>query len=135
MMGDVGQGQRAKMVNQICISGVLAGLSEGLLLAQKSGLDIEALMHCLKNGAAGSWQMENRGLSMNYDKFDFGFAIEWMIKDLGICATEARKHGLGLALTEKTLHDYQALAAQGHGRDDTSVLIKAIAEQSKVPKK
>jgi 3-hydroxyisobutyrate dehydrogenase len=79
--------------------------------------------------------MENRGLSMNYDKFDFGFAIEWMIKDLGICATEARKHGLGLALTEKTLHDYQALAAQGHGRDDTSVLIKAIAEQSKVPKK
>ncbi|ORT48577.1 2-hydroxy-3-oxopropionate reductase [Vibrio sp. qd031] len=135
MMGDVGQGQRAKMVNQICISGVLAGLSEGLLLAQKSGLDIEALMHCLKNGAAGSWQMENRGLSMNYDKFDFGFAVEWMIKDLGICATEARKHGLGLALTEKTLHDYQALAAQGHGRDDTSVLIKAIAEQSKVPKK
>lgn len=131
LMGEVGQGQRAKMVNQICISGVLAGLSEGLLLAQQSGLDIEAMVNCLKNGAAGSWQMENRALTMNQDKFDFGFAIEWMIKDLGFCVDEARKHGLNLELTEKTLNDYRALTEQGHGRDDTSVLFKAIAQQAK----
>ncbi|MEF1227421.1 NAD(P)-dependent oxidoreductase, partial [Vibrio fortis] len=88
LMGKVGQGQRAKMVNQICIAGVLNGLSEGLVLAEKSGLDIQTLVDCLKNGAAGSWQMENRAVTMSENKFDFGFAIDWMIKDLGFCLDE-----------------------------------------------
>ncbi len=87
LMGKAGQGQRAKMVNQICIAGVLTGLSEGLLLAEKSGLDVQTLVDCLKNGAAGSWQMENRANTMAQDQFDFGFAIDWMIKDLGLKLT------------------------------------------------
>ncbi|CAH0530444.1 NAD(P)-dependent oxidoreductase [Vibrio hippocampi] len=126
LMGAVGQGQRAKMVNQICIAGVLTGLSEGLLLAQKSGLNIPALVDCLKNGAAGSWQMENRANTMAQDKFDFGFAIDWMIKDLGFCIDEASRQGLQLPLTEQSLERYKQLSQQGESRSDTSVLLKAI---------
>lgn len=126
LMGDVGQGQRAKMVNQICIAGALRGLSEGLLLAQESGLDIENLVNCLKNGAAGSWQMENRALTMSQDQYDFGFAIDWMIKDLGFCLDEAQKHNLNLAHTQQTYDDYVALAKAGDNRMDTSVLHKAV---------
>lgn len=128
LMGDVGQGQRAKMVNQICIAGALRGLSEGLLLAQESGLDIENLVNCLKNGAAGSWQMENRALTMSQDQYDFGFAIDWMIKDLGFCLDEAQKHNLNLAHTQQTYDDYVALAKAGDNRMDTSVLHKAVKQ-------
>ena len=131
LMGKVGQGQRAKMVNQICIAGVLNGLSEGLVLAEKSGLDIPILVDCLKNGAAGSWQMENRATTMAQDKFDFGFAIDWMIKDLGFCLDEAERQGIQLPLTEKTNNAYKALSAQGQGRMDTSVLMKAVVEETK----
>lgn len=128
LMGAVGQGQRAKMVNQICIAGALRGLSEGLLLAQESGLDIENLVNCLKNGAAGSWQMENRALTMSQDQYDFGFAIDWMIKDLGFCLDEAQKHNLNLAHTQQTYDDYVALAKAGDNRMDTSVLHKAVKQ-------
>ncbi|WP_417883184.1 NAD(P)-dependent oxidoreductase [Vibrio rumoiensis] len=131
LMGEVGQGQRAKMVNQICIAGALRGLSEGLLLAQESGLDIENLVNCLKNGAAGSWQMENRALTMSQDKYDFGFAIDWMIKDLGFCLDEAQKHNLNLAHTQQTYDDYVALAKAGDNRMDTSVLHKAVKNIAK----
>jgi len=130
LMGEVGQGQRAKMVNQICIAGVLTGLSEGLILAEKSGLDIPTLVDCLKNGAAGSWQMENRAVTMAQDKFDFGFAIDWMIKDLGFCLQEADNQGLRLPLTEQTQAKYQALAKQGMNRLDTSVIIRAIKQDT-----
>lgn len=131
LMGKVGQGQRAKMVNQICIAGVLNGLSEGLVLAEKSGLDIPTLVDCLKNGAAGSWRMENRATTMAQDKFDFGFAIDWMIKDLGFCLDEAERQGIQLPLTEKTNNAYKALSAEGQGRMDTSVLMKAVVEETK----
>ncbi|KJY79545.1 NAD(P)-dependent oxidoreductase [Vibrio nigripulchritudo] len=130
LMGNVGQGQRAKMVNQICIAGVLNGLSEGLLLAEKSGLDIPTLVNCLKNGAAGSWQMENRAETMAQDKYDFGFAIDWMIKDLGFCLDEATAKGLTLPMTEKTINAYKALSASGEGRMDTSVLLKAVRSEA-----
>ncbi|RBM25886.1 NAD(P)-dependent oxidoreductase [Vibrio tarriae] len=126
LMGAAGQGQRAKMVNQICIAGVLNGLSEGLMLAEQAGLDIPNLVACLKNGAAGSWQMENRALTMSQEKFDFGFAIDWMIKDLGFCLDEAEQLGLRLSMTENTIAAYQYLSAQGLGRMDTSVLIQAV---------
>lgn len=130
LMGTVGQGQRAKMVNQVCIAGVLTGLSEGLLLAQKSGLDIPALVDCLKNGAAGSWQMENRANTMDQDKYDFGFAIDWMIKDLGFCLDEAEKQGITLPLTEQSIDRYKQLSADGEGRSDTSVLFKAVRQDA-----
>ncbi|MGC9493424.1 NAD(P)-dependent oxidoreductase [Vibrio genomosp. F10] len=130
LMGRVGQGQRAKMVNQICIAGVLTGLSEGLMLAEKSGLDIPTLVDCLKNGAAGSWQMENRAVTMSQDKFDFGFAIDWMIKDLGFCLDEAERQGLSLPLTDKTNERYEALSKAGDNRMDTSVLIRSIKSEA-----
>ncbi len=132
LMGIVGQGQRAKMVNQICIAGVLNGLSEGLILAEKSGLDISTLVDCLKNGAAGSWQMENRAVTMSQDKFDFGFAIDWMIKDLGFCLDEAQRQGIKLPLTEKSVQAYKELSQEGLGRMDTSVLMKAVVKESKL---
>lgn len=131
LMGGVGQGQRAKMVNQICIAGVLNGLSEGLILAENAGLDIPTLVACLKNGAAGSWQMENRAVTMAENSFDFGFAIDWMIKDLGFCLDEAERQGVRLPMTENTITAYRNLSANGEGRMDTSVLIKAVKQAAK----
>ncbi|EOD79889.1 2-hydroxy-3-oxopropionate reductase [Grimontia indica] len=125
LMGKNGQGQRCKMANQICITGILQGLSEALILAQASGLDIEQMVNVLKHGAAGSWQMENRAVTMAQDKFDFGFAIDWMRKDLGICLDEATGKGIELPLTKEVDEKYASLQAQGLGRMDTSVLIKA----------
>ena len=93
LMGPAGAGQLTKMVNQICIAGLLQGLSEGLAFAQKAGLDGEAVLEVIAKGAAGSWQMENRGRTMLADEFDFGFAVDWMRKDLGICLAEARPNG------------------------------------------
>ncbi len=126
LLGENGQGQRCKMVNQICIAGVLQGLSEALILAQKSGLDIEQVVETLKHGAAGSWQMENRAVTMSQDKFDFGFAIDWMRKDLGFCLAEAERAGVQLPLTQKVDEQYHTLQQEGLGRMDTSVLIKAV---------
>lgn len=128
ILGENGQGQRCKMVNQICIGGILQGLSEALLLAQKSGLDIEQVVETLKHGAAGSWQMENRATTMAQDKFDFGFAIDWMRKDLGFCLEEAERVGLELPLTKMVDEQYAGLQREGLGRMDTSVLIKAVAK-------
>lgn len=124
LMGKHGQGQRSKMVNQICIAGVLKGLSEGLLLAQKAGLDVCQLVEVLKHGAAGSWQMENRAVTMSQGKFDFGFAIDWMHKDLNICLSEAKQMGIDLPLTQQVDSEYQTLQQQGFGRMDTSALFK-----------
>lgn len=128
LLGENGQGQRCKMVNQICIGGILQGLSEALLLAQKSGLDVEQVVETLKHGAAGSWQMENRAVTMSQDKFDFGFAIDWMRKDLGFCLKEAERVGLELPLTKKVDEQYAELQEDGFGRMDTSVLMKAVAK-------
>ena len=125
LLGPNGQGQRCKMINQICIAGVLQGLSEAMLLAQKADLNIEQVVDVLKHGAAGSWQMENRAVTMSQGKFDFGFAIDWMRKDLGICLDEARKHQLELPMTQSIDTQYEALQAKGFGRQDTSALIKA----------
>ncbi|WP_325895323.1 NAD(P)-dependent oxidoreductase [Grimontia sp. NTOU-MAR1] len=125
LMGENGQGQRCKMVNQICITGILQGLSEALIFAQASGLDIEQMVNVLKHGAAGSWQMENRAVTMTQDKFDFGFAIDWMRKDLGICLDEAAGQGLELPLAKEVDEKYARLQVQGFGRMDTSILIKA----------
>ncbi|WP_369076465.1 NAD(P)-dependent oxidoreductase [Vibrio fluvialis] len=124
LMGKHGQGQRSKMVNQICIAGVLKGLSEGLLLAQKAGLNIGQLVEVLKHGAAGSWQMENRAVTMSQGQFDFGFAIDWMHKDLNICLREAKQMGIELPLTQQVDSEYQTLQQQGLGRMDTSALFK-----------
>ncbi|EJG1723046.1 NAD(P)-dependent oxidoreductase [Vibrio parahaemolyticus] len=128
LLGENGQGQRCKMVNQICIGGILQGLSEALLLAKKSGLDIEQVVETLKHGAAGSWQMENRATTMAQDKFEFGFAIDWMRKDLGFCLEEAERVGLELPLTKMVDEQYAGLQREGLGRMDTSVLIKAVAK-------
>lgn len=130
LMGPVGNGQIAKMVNQILIGGVLSGLSEGIRFAQKAGLDVATLVDTLKHGAAGSWQLENRGETMSKDEFDFGFAIEWMHKDLGLCLAQAEKMGLALPLTQAVDQDYQDLMAEGRGRQDTSVLVKAFDKKS-----
>ncbi|WP_417504952.1 NAD(P)-dependent oxidoreductase [Marinomonas gallaica] len=125
-MGEVGAGQLTKMVNQILVGGVLSGLSEGIRFAQQAGLDIETLVETLKYGAAGSWQLENRGATMAKDEFDFGFAIEWMHKDLGIALAQAQRMGLRLPYTQVIDSDYQGLIEDGRGRQDTSVLIKAL---------
>lgn len=130
LLGENGQGQRCKMVNQICIGGILQGLSEALLLAEKSGLDVEQVVETLKHGAAGSWQMENRAVTMSQDKFDFGFAIDWMRKDLGFCLNEAQRVGIQLPLTSKVDEQYASLQQQGLGRMDTSVLMKAVVASS-----
>lgn len=126
LLGENGQGQRCKMVNQICIAGVLQGLSEALKLAQSAGLPIEQVVDTLKHGAAGSWQMENRLTTMGADKFDFGFAIDWMRKDLGICLEEAARHQVELPLTKDVDARYAELQAKGMGRMDTSCLVKSL---------
>ena len=126
LMGPVGAGQLTKMVNQICIAGLLQGLSEGLAFAQKAGLDGEAVLDVISKGAAGSWQMENRGKTMLADKFDFGFAVNWMRKDLGICLEEANANGAALPATALIDQFYKDVQALGGGRWDTSSLIKRL---------
>ena len=93
LLGPAGSGQLTKMVNQICIAGLVEGLSEGIHFAKKAGLDVQAVIETISKGAAQSWQMENRYKTMNDGKFDFGFAVEWMRKDLSICIAEARRNG------------------------------------------
>jgi len=126
LMGPAGSGQLTKMVNQICIAGLLQGLSEGLAFAQKAGLDGQAVIDVISKGAAGSWQMENRGTTMLEGKFDFGFAVDWMRKDLGICLREADVNGATLPITAVIDQYYKDVQAMGGGRWDTSSLIARL---------
>ncbi|MGL4290052.1 MAG: NAD(P)-dependent oxidoreductase [Phreatobacter sp.] len=128
-LGDPGAGQLAKMVNQICIAGLVQGLSEGLHFARKSGLDIEQLVEVISKGAAGSWQMENRHKTINQDKFDFGFAVDWMRKDLGICLAESRRNGAHLPVTALVDQFYGEVQTMGGGRWDTSSLFARLEKK------
>ena len=123
LLGPAGHGQLAKMVNQICIAGVVQGLAEGLNFALKAGLEGEALIETLSKGAAGSWQMENRYQTMLQDQYEFGFAVDWMRKDLGIALAEAAKNGAELPVTALVDSFYQEIQAAGGGRWDTSSLL------------
>lgn len=126
LLGNAGSGQLAKMVNQICIAGTVQGLSEALAFAQYAGLDAHAVVDVISKGAAQSWQMENRGHTMIDDKFDFGFAVEWMIKDLGFVIEEAQRNGSSVPVTDLVLGYYKELAESGAARLDTSSLIKRL---------
>lgn len=126
LMGKAGCGQLAKMCNQICIAGVVQGLAEAFNFADKAGLDPEALVETISKGAAGSWQMENRYKTMFANEFDFGFAVDWMRKDLGIAFTEAKKHGAPLPMTEMVDGYYQEIQDMGGNRWDTSSLIARL---------
>jgi len=126
LMGVPGSGQLAKMVNQICIAGLVQGLAEGIHFAKKSGLDIEKLITTISKGAAQSWQMENRYKTMAAGKFDFGFAVDWMRKDLSICMGEARKNGARLPVTALIDQFYAQVQAMGGKRWDTSSLIALL---------
>ena len=126
LMGDTGAGQLTKMVNQICIAGLLQGLSEGIKFGMLSGLDIPKVVEVISKGAAGSWQMQNRAETMSKGEFDFGFAIELMHKDLQICINESKKNNANLPIT-KTIDDfYKKLIDKGYNRNDTSSLIKLL---------
>ena len=126
LIGPVGSGQLAKMVNQICIAGVVQGLSEGLHFAQCAGLDPAVVMESISKGAAQSWQMENRWQTMVNDEFEFGFAVDWMRKDLGIALEEAHRNGAQLELTELVDRFYAEVQALGGNRWDTSSLIARL---------
>ena len=123
-LGENGAGQLTKMVNQICIAGLVQGLSEGLNFAEKAGLDGKEVVEVIMHGAAGSWQMANRYETMVDDKFDYGFAVDWMRKDLGICLDEAKNNGAPLPVTEVVDKFYGDVQELGGGRWDTSSLIK-----------
>lgn len=126
LLGPAGSGQLAKMVNQICIAGVVQGLAEALNFAKNAGLDGAALVEVISQGAASSWQMQNRSLTMLDDKFDFGFAVDWMRKDLSIALNEARKNGSALPLTALVDQFYAEVQQMGGNRWDTSSLIKRL---------
>lgn len=123
-MGPAGNGQLTKMVNQIAIAGVLQGLSEALAFARAAGLDSDAVVDVISKGAAQSWQMDNRAATMAKGEFDFGFAVDWMRKDLGLVLGEASRAGLGLPLTALVDQFYADVQAMGGGRHDTSSLIR-----------
>jgi 3-hydroxyisobutyrate dehydrogenase-like beta-hydroxyacid dehydrogenase len=127
LMGAVGSGQLAKMVNQICIAGLLQGLSEGMNFARKAGLDCAKLVEVISKGAAQSWQMENRAHTMVEGKFNFGFAVDWMRKDLGICLAEAKRNKARLPVTALVDQFYAQVQARGGNRWDTSSLIHLLA--------
>lgn len=125
-IGPPGSGQLAKMVNQICIAGVVQGLAEGLRFGQLAGLDMPRVLEAIGQGAAQSWQMNNRGTSMLEGKFDFGFAVDWMRKDLGLALNQARTLGASLPVAALVDQFYADLQAAGAGRQDTSSLIKRL---------
>jgi 3-hydroxyisobutyrate dehydrogenase len=126
LLGPVGSGQLAKMMNQICIAGIVQGLAEALHFGKRAGLDVEAVVEVISKGAAQSWQMENRYKSMNAGQFEFGFAVDWMRKDLGICLDEARNNGAKLPLTALVDQFYADVQAMGGNRWDTSSLIARL---------
>jgi 2-hydroxy-3-oxopropionate reductase len=123
LMGPAGAGQLTKMVNQICIAGLVQGLAEGINFAQRAGLDPALVVDVISKGAAGSWQMENRGRTMAEGKFDFGFAVDWMRKDLAICLAESRRNGALLPVSALVDQFYASVQERGGGRWDTSSLI------------
>jgi 3-hydroxyisobutyrate dehydrogenase-like beta-hydroxyacid dehydrogenase len=125
-IGEAGAGQLAKMVNQICIAGVVQGLAEGLHFAERAGLDVEKTIAAISKGAAQSWQMENRWRSMTEGRFDFGFAVDWMRKDLGLVLDEAKVNGASLPLAKTVDAFYAELQQMGGGRWDTSSLIARL---------
>ncbi|MES2550945.1 MAG: NAD(P)-dependent oxidoreductase [Pseudomonadota bacterium] len=126
LIGDSGAGQLAKMMNQICIAGLMQGLSEALAFGQKAGLDGEKVVEVISQGAAGSWQMVNRHKTMLQDKFDYGFAVDWMRKDLGICLDTADQIGARLPVTALVDQFYKDVQLMGGGRGDTSSLIRRL---------
>ncbi len=126
LLGPAGAGQTTKMVNQICIAGILQGLSEGVAFAQRAGLDIDQVVETISKGAAGSWQMENRARTMAAGEFDFGFAVEWMRKDLAICLAEADRLGARLPLTALVDQFYKQVVERGGMRWDTSSLVHLL---------
>ncbi len=126
LLGPNGAGQLAKMVNQIAIAGAVQGLSEAIAFGQRSGLDMKAVLEVIGKGAAQSWQMDNRGPTMIDGKFDFGFAVDWMRKDLGMALDEARRNGARLPVAALVDQFYADLQAGGHQRDDTSSLIRRL---------
>lgn len=126
LMGEVGAGQLTKMVNQITFVGAVQAISEGLAFAEAAGLDAKKVIDVISKGAAGSWQLDNRGTTMVDDKFDFGFAVDWVRKDLGICLDEARKNGARLPNTALIDQYYAEIQKRGGGRWDTSSLIKLV---------
>jgi 3-hydroxyisobutyrate dehydrogenase len=123
LIGPAGSGQLTKMVNQICIAGVVQGLAEAIHFAKRSGLDVEAVIETISKGAAQSWQMENRYKTMNSGQYEFGFAVDWMRKDLGICLDEAKRNGARLPMTALVDQFYADVQQQGGGRWDTSSLL------------
>ncbi len=126
LLGPSGSGQLTKMVNQICIAGLLQALSEGIHFAQKAGLDVRAVIETISKGAAQSWQMDNRWMTMSEGKFDFGFAVDWMRKDLSICLDEARRNGAHLPVSALVDQFYSEIQARGGRRWDTSSLIARL---------
>ena len=126
LMGASGAGQLTKMVNQICIAGLVQGLAEAINFAQRAGLDTDLVLATISKGAAQSWQMENRGRTMAADKFEFGFAVDWMRKDLGICLEEAKRNGAKLPVTEIVDQFYADVQKAGGNRFDTSSLITRL---------
>jgi len=131
LIGSVGKGQTLKMINQICFIGTLQSLSEALKLAQATGIDAKTIVDVLQHGAAGSWQMVNRTETMMNNEFDFGFAVDWLRKDLAICMEEAEKLGVDLPLTKQIDEKYKQLQERGYSRSDTSVLIKQFDDEVK----
>jgi 3-hydroxyisobutyrate dehydrogenase len=125
-MGPSGAGQLTKMVNQICVVGVIQGLAEGIDFGLRAGLDMKLALEVISKGAATSWQMENRGTTMIDDKFDFGFASDWMRKDLGICLAEGAKNGASLPGTRMIEGFYAEIQQMGGGRWDSSSLIRRL---------
>jgi 3-hydroxyisobutyrate dehydrogenase len=128
LMGPSGAGQLTKMVNQICIAGLLQGLSEGMNFGLKAGLDMQKVIDVIGKGAAQSWQMDNRAATMCQGKFDFGFAVDWMRKDLGICLAEAGNNGARLPVTALVDQFYAQVQARGGNRWDTSSLMQLLAK-------
>jgi len=126
LLGGPGSGQLAKMMNQICIAGLVQGLAEALAFGQKAGMDGEAVIEVISQGAAGSWQMVNRHKTMLEDKFDFGFAVDWMRKDLGICLATANQIGASLPVTALVDQFYKDVQRLGGNRNDTSSLIRRL---------
>ncbi|WEX86892.1 NAD(P)-dependent oxidoreductase [Sinorhizobium garamanticum] len=126
LMGPAGAGQLTKMINQICIAGLVQGLAEGIHFGKKAGLDIEKVIDVISKGAAGSWQMENRHKTMNAGKYDFGFAVDWMRKDLDIVLAEARRNGAKLPVTALVDQFYADIQALGGNRWDTSSLLARL---------
>ncbi len=126
LIGPAGSGQLTKMMNQICIAGIVQGLAEAVAFGKRAGLDVEAVLEVISKGAAGSWQMENRGRTMNDGKYEFGFAVDWMRKDLAICLGEARRNGSLLPLTALVDQFYAEVQRLGGGRWDTSSLLARL---------